>query len=166
MSAPCALPVIHITLVAFSTASNNVDPFASITFTFATCLFVFICDSLAWFFGVLFGKSTRGYVAASPNKSLVGFIGGISCSIIEGFLFKCIFPEKIPFSYIEIFILGFLTAIASIIGDLIESVFKRSSGVKDSGNIIPGRGGVLDSIDSIVIAVPVFYICQYFFNLI
>ena len=128
-------------------------------------IFVFICDSLAWFFGVLFGKSTRGYVAASPNKSLVGFIGGISCSILAGFLFKCIFPERLPFSYIEIFILGFLTAIASIVGDLIESVFKRSSGVKDSGILIPGRGGVLDSIDSIVIAVPVFYICQYCFSL-
>lgn len=128
-------------------------------------IFVFICDSLAWFFGVLFGKSTRGYVAASPNKSLVGFIGGISCSILAGFLFKCIFTERLPFSYIEIFILGFLTAIASIVGDLIESVFKRSSGVKDSGNLIPGRGGVLDSIDSIVIAVPVFYICQYCFSL-
>lgn len=128
-------------------------------------IFVFICDSLAWFFGVLFGKSTRGYVAASPNKSLVGFIGGICSSILAGVLFRFIFPQKIPFSLMEIVILGFVTSIAAIVGDLIESVFKRSSGVKDSGNLIPGRGGVLDSIDSIVIAVPVFYICHYCFSL-
>lgn len=125
-------------------------------------IFVFICDSLAWFFGILFGKSTRGYVAASPNKSLVGFIGGIVCSILAGMLFKFIFYDKILLSYPKIVLLGFLTSVASIVGDLIESVFKRSANVKDSGTLIPGRGGVLDSIDSILIAVPVFYICQYF----
>ncbi len=129
-------------------------------------IFVFMCDSCAWFFGILFGKSTRGFVAASPNKSIVGFIGGIIGSIAFGLLFKLIFPNVITISYRNLVILGIITSLAAIIGDLIESVFKRSSGVKDSGNIIPGRGGVLDSIDSIVIAVPVFYICQYCFNLI
>lgn len=125
-------------------------------------ILVFICDSLAWFFGVLFGKSTRGIVACSPNKSLVGFIGGLSCSILSGILFKLIFPEIIYISYPYVIIISFLTAIASIIGDLIESVIKRSCDVKDSGVLIPGRGGVLDSIDSILIAAPVFYICYHF----
>lgn len=121
-------------------------------------LFVFMCDSFAWFFGILFGKSTRGFVAASPNKSLVGFIGGIAGSIGCGFLFKYFFPEIITISYLNLFILGLITSISAIIGDLIESVFKRSCDVKDSGNLIPGRGGILDSIDSIVIAAPIFYI--------
>ena len=121
-------------------------------------LFVFMCDSFAWFFGILFGKSTRGYVAASPNKSLVGFIGGIICSIGCGFLFKFIFPEIITISNLHLAILGFVTSLSAIIGDLIESVFKRSCQVKDSGSLIPGRGGILDSIDSIVIAAPIFYI--------
>lgn len=121
-------------------------------------IFVFMCDSLAWFFGILFGKTTRGFVAASPNKSIVGFIGGILGSIASGCLFKFLFPEIFTISYLNLILLGFLTAIASIIGDLIESVFKRSCDVKDSGNLIPGRGGILDSIDSIVIAAPVFYI--------
>ena len=121
-------------------------------------IYVFMCDSFAWFFGILFGKSTRGFVAASPNKSLVGFIGGLICSVGCGFLFKLIFPEVITISYLNLGILGFFTALSAIIGDLIESVFKRSCEVKDSGNIIPGRGGILDSIDSIVIAAPVFFI--------
>ena len=121
-------------------------------------IFVFMCDSFAWFFGILFGKSTRGYVAASPNKSLVGFIGGIAGSIGCGFVFKYFFPDIMVISNIHLAILGLITSLAAIIGDLIESVFKRSCGVKDSGKLIPGRGGVLDSIDSIVIAAPIFYI--------
>ena len=121
-------------------------------------IFVFMCDSFAWFFGILFGKSTRGYVAASPNKSLVGFIGGIVSSIGCGLLFKLIFPDIITASYRNLIILGFITSVAAIIGDLIESVFKRSCDVKDSGSLIPGRGGILDSIDSVVIAAPIFYI--------
>ena len=121
-------------------------------------IFVFMCDSFAWFFGILFGKSTRGYVAASPNKSLVGFIGGIICSIGCGFLLKFFFPDIITIGNLNLAILGFVTALAALIGDLVESVFKRSCNVKDSGTLIPGRGGILDSIDSIVIAAPVFFI--------
>ena len=121
-------------------------------------IFVFMCDSFAWFFGILFGKTTRGYVAASPNKSLVGFIGGVAGSIGCGFVFKYFFPDIMVISKIHLAILGLVTSLAAIIGDLIESVFKRSCGVKDSGMLIPGRGGVLDSIDSIVIAAPIFYI--------
>ncbi|MCR4948660.1 MAG: phosphatidate cytidylyltransferase [Treponema sp.] len=121
-------------------------------------IFVFMCDSFAWFFGILFGKSTRGFVAASPNKSLVGFIGGIAGSIACGLLLKLLLPSVFTISYKNLIILGLITSIAAIVGDLIESVFKRSCDVKDSGNLIPGRGGVLDSIDSILIAAPVFYI--------
>ena len=108
--------------------------------------------------GILFGKSTRGFVAASPNKSLVGFIGGIAGSVASGCLFKYFFSEIITISYPRLIILGIITSLAAIIGDLIESVFKRSCNVKDSGTLIPGRGGVLDSIDSLLIAAPIFYI--------
>lgn len=121
-------------------------------------IFVFMCDSFAWFFGILFGKSTRGFVAASPNKSLVGFIGGIIGSLGCGFVLKYFFPAAISISNLNLVILGIITSVSAIIGDLIESVFKRSCDIKDSGNLIPGRGGVLDSIDSVVIAAPIFYI--------
>ena len=125
-------------------------------------IFVFMCDSAAWFFGILFGKNNRGLIAASPNKSLVGFIGGIAGSIASGLLFKVLVPEVFTCSYINLALIGLLTSLAAIAGDLIESVLKRSCEVKDSGKLIPGRGGVLDSIDSILIAAPVFYIAYTF----
>jgi len=122
-------------------------------------IFVFLCDSSAWFFGVLFGKSSRGVIAASPNKSVVGFIGGIVGSVVCGYIFTLFFPEVFNMAFWKILLTGFFTAIASIIGDLVESVFKRSCEVKDSGKIIPGRGGSMDCLDSLILAAPVFYAC-------
>lgn len=127
-------------------------------------ILVFMCDSAAWFFGILFGKSTRGFVKASPNKSLVGFIGGILSSIACGVIVQFIFPSVFNFSIWWMILLGFGTSLAGIAGDLIESVFKRSCDVKDSGRLIPGRGGMLDCTDSILIAAPVFYIIVYFIS--
>lgn len=121
-------------------------------------LMVFMCDSLAWFFGVTMGRNNAGYVKASPNKSIAGFIGGFIGSILVGVAAHFVFPEIFWGNIIKLIITGTAIAASSIIGDLTESVFKRSSGVKDSGNIIPGRGGVLDSIDSIVMSAPVFYL--------
>ncbi|MBO7175172.1 MAG: CDP-archaeol synthase [Spirochaetaceae bacterium] len=120
-------------------------------------ILVFMCDSAAWFFGVLFGKGTRGFVKASPNKSIVGFIGGILASIASGVLCAFIWPAVFSGSLWRMIVLGLFVSIAAILGDLAESVFKRSAGEKDSGNIIPGRGGALDSIDSILMAAPLYY---------
>lgn len=125
-------------------------------------ILVFMCDSAAWFFGILLGKSTRGYVKASPNKSLVGFIGGVLSSVASGIILMFIFPKIFNFSIWWMILLGFATGLAGIAGDLIESVLKRACDVKDSGNIIPGRGGMLDCTDSILIAAPIFYIIVYF----
>lgn len=129
-------------------------------------ILVFMCDSGAWFFGMLFGKSTRGYIPASPNKSLVGFFGGIITSIACGILLKIIFPEIFICEYWKVVLISFITAVASIVGDLTESVFKRSAEIKDSGTLIPGRGGVLDSIDSIILATPIYYTLIHFFYFI
>ncbi|MCM1320624.1 MAG: phosphatidate cytidylyltransferase [Bacteroides sp.] len=127
------------------------------------CLYIFFlmvygCDSLAWFFGMLFGKNNRGYIAASPNKSIIGFIGGTAGSICAGIAAHYVFPDIFYGSPVKVILLGLLTALAAILGDLAESVFKRSAKQKDSGNVIPGRGGILDSIDSVLIAAPVYYI--------
>ncbi|MCR5289208.1 MAG: phosphatidate cytidylyltransferase [Treponema sp.] len=121
-------------------------------------LMVFMCDSIAWLFGVLLGKSNKGFVAASPNKSIAGFIGGYVGSIAAALLVRHIWPQVFPYSQTKSILLGFIIATAAIIGDLAESVFKRAAGLKDSGVIIPGRGGILDSLDSILYAAPVFYI--------
>ena len=125
-------------------------------------LMVFLCDSLAWLFGITMGKGNRGFIKASPNKSIMGFIGGFVGSIAVGILAHVFLPEVFFGSYTKAIILGFATAFASILGDLTESVIKRSSGVKDSGNIIPGRGGLLDSIDSVVMAAPIYVILAHF----
>lgn len=123
----------------------------------------FMNDSIAWFFGVLFGKNNRGKIAASPNKSIAGFIGGYAGSvltcILASFLFADIFGKNtLTMNIIKAVSLGVITATAGIIGDLTESVFKRSAGKKDSGTLMPGRGGILDSCDSILFGAPVFYI--------
>ena len=118
----------------------------------------FICDSVAWLFGMLLGKNNRGVVAASPNKSVAGFAGGYVGCILASLIAQAALPHIFSGSLWKSIVFGALVASAAIVGDLVESVFKRSAGVKDSGVIMPGRGGVLDSIDSLLFAAPVFYL--------
>jgi phosphatidate cytidylyltransferase len=124
-------------------------------------LTVMINDSVAWAAGMLFGRGNRGIVAVSPNKSVAGFIGGTAASMLAAaagvFLFGTIFVPALLPPLPSGLIMGFVMGISASLGDLGESALKRSSGVKDSGSIIPGRGGVLDSIDSLALAAPVFY---------
>ncbi len=122
-------------------------------------LMIFCCDSVAWLLGVLFGKTNRGIIAASPNKSIAGFIGAYIGAIGIALITKNLFwNEILTAGNLQIALMAFFVATAGIVGDLIESVFKRSSGLKDSGNVILGRGGALDSIDSILAAAPVYFI--------
>ncbi|HAN42484.1 MAG TPA: phosphatidate cytidylyltransferase [Sphaerochaeta sp.] len=116
-------------------------------------------DVFAYVWGRLFGKNNKGIFKVSPKKSVAGYVGSfftaIALSIGYCALFKNHLPE-INLAY-QIF-LGAAISITANIGDLIESVFKRSAGVKDSGNIFPGRGGALDSMDSLISSAPVFFI--------
>ncbi|MBO4640401.1 MAG: phosphatidate cytidylyltransferase [Treponema sp.] len=148
-------------MITFITRMTAIKENASI-FLYLYFILVFMTDSGAWFFGVLFGKSTRGFFKASPNKSIVGFFGGIITAIACGIVFKFIFPTVFFGSIWKIVLVSFGTSLAAIIGDLIESVFKRSFGVKDSGTIIPGRGGLLDCLDSLILGAPIFYIGIHF----
>ncbi len=121
-------------------------------------LMVFGNDSLAWFFGVLFGKSTKGIVKASPNKSLVGFMGGFFSCLLVAYLYWRFQPAYHQFQIWQVLLVGGICSLTADLGDLVESVFKRSAGIKDSGKVIPGRGGMLDSLDSILFTAPVFYL--------
>ena len=119
-------------------------------------LIVFSSDTFAFIFGMLLGRGNKGIVKVSPNKSIAGFIGGVLTPGILTALVAYAAPDVFTFSVPAGFLIGMLIGIAGTIGDLIESSFKRSAAVKDSGTIVMGRGGVLDSIDSIVIAAPVY----------
>jgi phosphatidate cytidylyltransferase len=124
-------------------------------------------DSAAWAFGMLFGKGNRGIFPASPNKSAAGFAAGLLASVAvctgAAYLLPGAFePDKLPRLPGGIF-LGLFSGIAVTLGDLAESAIKRCCNIKDSGFLVPGRGGVLDSIDSIAFTAPVFFMLYRFF---
>jgi len=103
---------------------------------------VAVTDTGAFFVGKSVGKTQ--FSPTSPNKTLEGVIGGILFATVAGTVMGY-FMDLVPF--IVALIVSILTAIASVFGDLFESYIKREAGVKDSGNILPGHGGVLDRLD-------------------
>ena len=118
-------------------------------------LFVLIwsSDSFAYFTGKFLGKHKMA-PKISPKKTWEGFAGGVFFTIILGYFIEQYYPD-LRGNYI---IVGFLVAVFGPLGDLVESQLKRNFGVKDSGNVIPGHGGVLDRLDSFIICVPVVYL--------
>ncbi len=118
---------------------------------------VFMNDVAAYIFGKLFGNRSRKLLLVSPNKSLIGFIAGFLTSIAVAVTGRELFPEHLPTSLLTVVILGGGIGITTIFGDLVESAVKRSTGTKDSGTLVPGRGGVLDSLDSVLFSAPIFY---------
>lgn len=125
------------------------------------CLIVWAADSGAYFSGKSFGKHKMA-PAVSPNKTIEGLVGGILAALLVGWFFAGWF--SIPFSSTWVMLLTILlTVVISVLGDLVESMFKRVSGIKDSSKIIPGHGGVLDRIDSLTAAFPVFAFLYFSF---
>jgi phosphatidate cytidylyltransferase len=123
-----------------------------------TLLFIFILtwtfDTFAYLFGVKFGKH-KIMPSISPKKSWEGFAGGYFLTLIAAYITsKYFFEIDFQFAIITALILPF----TATLGDFIESHFKRQAGVKDSGNFIPGHGGMLDRIDAFMITIPVLYI--------
>jgi phosphatidate cytidylyltransferase len=119
---------------------------------------VFTNDLLAYSAGMLARGWTRLGYAVSPNKSAIGFIAGMFGSIGIAVLYRALAPHLLPVGYPAVIALGLVIGALTILGDLVESALKRSAQVKDSSGIIPGRGGVLDSIDSWLLAAPAFYL--------
>jgi phosphatidate cytidylyltransferase len=132
---------------------------AAPVFTFT--LMSFGNDSMAWLSGVTLGKR-RGLVAVSPGKSLAGFIGGFLGSIAAGVISYALFRGSSFGSLPALLAMSAVMGFAVISGDLFESAMKRSAGVKDSSSIVPGRGGVLDSFDSLLFSAPVFVLISLF----
>jgi phosphatidate cytidylyltransferase len=125
-------------------------------------LLVFGNDTFAYIFGMAFGKNNRGVLKVSPNKSIAGFIGGTVVTTILSVAY-CMFID-IGLGIVQSVVLGVVISFSANVGDLVESAFKRAAEVKDSGHIVPGRGGFLDSIDSLLASAPVFWVLFVIFR--
>lgn len=135
---------------------------AAAIFTFI--LMTFGNDSLAWLTGITLGKR-RGIIAVSPSKSVAGFVGGMAGSLLAGALSFSLFPDAGYPSLAFAILAGGVMGVFTMLGDLVESAFKRSAGVKDSSALVPGRGGVMDSFDSLLFSAPVFLALAIVFKL-
>ncbi|WP_075182130.1 phosphatidate cytidylyltransferase [Pantoea sp. 1.19] len=116
-------------------------------------ILVWGADSGAYLFGKLFGKHKLA-PRVSPGKTWEGFFGGLLTSALIAWLFGTWAPLNVAPA--TLLLCSVAAALASVLGDLTESMFKREAGIKDSGHLIPGHGGILDRIDSLTAAVPVF----------
>jgi phosphatidate cytidylyltransferase len=113
-----------------------------------------LSDTFAYLVGSLLGRHSLGS-AVSPKKSIEGAVGGLLGTMLSAWLLA---PFWVPFlSPWQILVAGALISIASQVGDLFESLLKRDVAIKDSGNIIPGHGGFLDRVDSLLFSLPAFY---------
>ena len=117
-------------------------------------ILVWVNDSFAYLVGKNFGKQ-KLFAKISPKKTVEGFLGGVFFSCIASY-FIAIFTETLNFT--NWLILSVIVSVFGTIGDLIESKFKRQANVKDSGAIMPGHGGLLDRLDSIIFAAPFIYL--------
>ena len=118
-------------------------------------LLVWGADSGAYFVGRKFGMRKLA-PNVSPNKSVEGLLGGLATSALIMIAVSAVYLELSTTAFIVFLFLSMITVAASIQGDLVESMIKRRAGVKDSGRIFPGHGGVLDRIDSLLSATPIF----------
>ena len=126
-------------------------------------LFMFILtwifDTFAYIIGVKFGKH-KILPSISPKKSWEGFFGGFIFTIIASYITYNYFDIYFDFSSIKlplIIIMSIILPFTATIGDFTESYYKRQAGVKDSGNFIPGHGGILDRMDAFMITIPILY---------
>lgn len=137
---------------------------AHLTFYFQTTgwrrslMFLLICvwvsDSAAYYAGRAFGRRKLA-PAISPNKTIVGSVAGILGSVLSAVVLRWFSFVSWPVYFV--ILAGFFLSIVAQFGDLAESMIKRDAGVKDSGALIPGHGGILDRVDALLFTVPVFY---------
>lgn len=124
-------------------------------------LVVWTTDSGAYFVGRKLGKN-KLWPEISPKKTIEGFIGGIVIAVIFAVGMQLIYP--FANGYISLVLVTIFASIIGQMGDLVESAIKRHFDVKDSGNILPGHGGILDRFDSLLFVVPLLHFLHLFSN--
>lgn len=130
--------------------------------TMSLLLLIWVADSGAYFSGRLWGR-TKLAPKISPGKTWEGVYGALGGAILCGLVLQStLLPEA---SVVALVVLCLVTALVSVGGDLFESVLKRQRGTKDSGNLLPGHGGMLDRIDSLIAAAPFFVSGLYLLGL-
>ncbi len=136
-------------------ALRNLDTVYSTYFTISMVVAIWICDSAAYIFGMKWGKK-KIFPRVSPNKSWVGSIAGLVSSFVVfyGLHMWDILPDL---TLLDMAVLSIITGFFGQAGDFAESLLKRDVGVKDSGKLLLGHGGVLDRFDSITFASPLTY---------
>lgn len=156
------LPFVFITKISFGV--NEYNPKIII----GLFILIWTNDTFAYIVGKSIGKH-KLLERISPKKTIEGFIGGILFALVAGFLISKFFIQANPrFSQKSILIwcsIALIVGVMGTIGDLIESKFKRIAGVKDSGSIMPGHGGILDRLDSVIFVAPfvfLFYQILYY----
>lgn len=156
------LPLIYISLpfglfnLVANMGSGENGAFEPL-YLIAFFVFVWSSDTFAYLTGSAFGKH-RLFERISPKKSWEGSIGGASITLIIAWLFGYYTQLLTPFTWV---IIALITVVAASFGDLIESLLKRSMGVKDSGNIMPGHGGILDRFDAAIFSIPFYVFLLY-----
>jgi len=132
---------------------SDLGSISGFSITLISCLIIVSSDIGSYFFGKIFGKKSLSPI--SPSKTVEGLIGGIFCSISTGILFTYLFNWN---NYLIIgIVFGIIISLMALVGDLIESMMKRDAKLKDSGNLLPGHGGILDRIDSYIFTPSLIY---------
>jgi phosphatidate cytidylyltransferase len=159
-AAEIATVLLGVIYVALPFALMNILVFRENVYDYRPLLSFFIFlwanDVGAYCFGMLFGRHGRHklFERISPKKSWEGFFGGLAAAAGAAFILSSVWGERYGVALTHWIVLAVIISLAGTFGDLAESMFKRSAGVKDSGKIMPGHGGALDRFDGALIAFP------------
>ena len=155
------LPFVFITKISFGVKNYNPKIIIGLF------ILIWTNDTFAYIVGKSMGKH-KLFERISPKKTIEGFLGGILFAVFAGYLISKLYIKASPkFSEKSILIwciIALIVGIIGTIGDLIESKFKRIAGVKDSGEIMPGHGGILDRLDSVIFVAPFVFLFYQILN--